>query len=153
MSTQKTVSTHSTPSLIEISLYYDLRVFYADHLVLREQGDAAAWFGTFDDNSTLMTNLFDQSPVMVKSTFIPKIRALDAEFEAAGIQLRHSASNFVFTCNGDNTVSARFYGVLFVISSDGISRVHSTSVVNDLLRREEPGWRILSRRLIRDDLA
>ncbi|WP_028936632.1 nuclear transport factor 2 family protein [Pseudonocardia spinosispora] len=140
-------------SALDAATYYELKAFYSDHLAGRDDGDTESWLAGFAEDAVLATNLLDDSSITGKARFAPKVRALDADFAAAGIQRRHETSTFVFDRNTDGTVSSRFYTTLLTTGGDGVSRVHSTSVATDLLTRTEGGWLVLSRHIRRDDLA
>lgn len=140
------------PEPLDARTYYELKAFYAGHLATRDEGNIEAWLGSFDADSTLTTNVLDRTTAMAKETFTPKVHQLDAQFARAGVQRRHEASTFVFTRNPDGTISARFYTVLLASGRDGTSRVHSTTVATDRIRRDQSGWRVLSREIRRDDL-
>ncbi len=147
------MTSHSTGNTVDAATHYELKSFYADHMALRDRGDTEAWLDAFDDDATVSTNVFDESSFTSKETFAPEVRNLDNRFAAAGIQRRHELSTFVFTRDEDSTVSARYYAILVTTSPEGISQVHSTSVASDVLIRTETGWRVLSREVLRDDLA
>jgi actinorhodin biosynthesis protein ActVIA len=147
------VTSYSTGNAVEAATYYELKSFYADHMAMRDRGDTEGWLDAFDDDATVSTNVFDESSFKSKKAFAPEVRNLDNRFAAAGIQRRHELSTFVFTRNEDSTVSARYYAILLTTSPESISRMHSTSVASDVLVRTEKNWRVLSREVLRDDLA
>ncbi len=147
------VTSHSTGNTVDAATHYELKAFYADHMARRDRGDTQGWLDALDDDATVSTNIFDDASFMSKTTFASEARNLDNRFAAAGIQRRHKLSTFVFTRDEDSVVSARYYGILVTTSPEGITQMHSMSVGSDVLIRTETGWRVLSREMLRDDLA
>lgn len=147
------MTSHLTGNTVDAATHCELKAFYADHMARRDRGDTEGWLDAFDDDATVSTNIFDDSSFMSKTAFASEARNLDYRFAAAGIQRRHELSTFVFTCDEDGAVSARYYAILVTTSPEWISQVHSTSVASDVLIRTETGWRVLSREVLRDDLT
>ena len=144
---------HPAVRHVTTETYCELRAFYADHLGVRDQGDTGAWLDAFEEDATLSANSFSDMSVKDKQTFTPEMYALDRRFIDAGLQRRHVVSNFLFTQNEDSTVSSRSYGILVTTSPDGVSEVFCAAVATDVLTRTADGWRVKSRKVIRDDLA
>lgn len=143
---------HSIGDTVDAATYYELKAFYAGHMALRDRGEFANWLEAFDDDATMSTNVFDESS-MSKVAFASELRSLDSWFAAAGIQRRHTLSTFRFTRGEDGAVAMRCYAMLVTTSPEGVTQLHSTSVASDVLIRTETGWRVLSREILRDDLA
>jgi ketosteroid isomerase-like protein len=122
----------------------------ADKIAIREltarynyaidDGRVDEWVATFTEDGTF------ESSLLGKHTGKEALRAFGEGYSAA-FTGRHCTTDHVVDLDGDR---ARQRCYLVLVNNDGGSRVSTTAVYEDELRRTPNGWRFTNRRVVPD---
>jgi hypothetical protein len=132
-------------------LYGQVQHFYARQTQLLDGGDTAAWARTFTPDGVFEAGGVPE-PVRGRETIEKAARATAGEFERQQITRRHLITMLAVEPTTGGTVRARSYAVVLEIPRGGEVIVHRSTVCEDVLVRQQGGWLVQYRKVIRDGL-
>ncbi|MFE2556133.1 nuclear transport factor 2 family protein [Streptomyces sp. NPDC059352] len=146
-----TVQSDAPATGAQLELRHEVEEFYARHFQAGDGGDAVAWAEGFAVNGSFSSNARPE-PVVSRAVILPAVTAMFAARTAEGVQHRHMLTQLTVAPREDGTVLARSYVLVVSTPREGGPSLLASTLVTDVLNREEGALRILSRHVDRDDL-
>ncbi|MET7986435.1 nuclear transport factor 2 family protein [Streptomyces sp. NPDC005281] len=143
---------HTLPETQFAALYAQAQQFYAHQMRLLDTHDTERWAATFAENAVLHLPS-RPAPVRARTALAGYVRAGAARQRRAGSRLDHWVGLLDVRPQTDGSLHTRCSALAYVTPGDGGPRVLYVCVMQDVLIRCRGEWRIVHRRVTRDDLA
>jgi bifunctional aromatase (cyclase/dehydratase) len=126
----------------------ELEQFYAEQMMLLDEGDAASWAETFTEDGIFVPP--NAPAVQGRAAMRAGAERTAAEFRGKGMVRRHVVANLNLVSLEGGKAQVTAY-VLVVDSAQGASRITTSTIVHDELHSDGARW-YLAHRVVRRDI-
>lgn len=131
-------------------VWAELGQFYAEQMAILDDGDADGWVDTFTADGVFVPP-GGAPPVTGREALLAGTRATVARLAEAGTVRRHVLTNLNVTEVTEHDARTTSY-VLIVDSTDGQTRITTSTLMRDELVSDGSRWLVGRREVWRDDL-
>ncbi|KMS77329.1 hydroxylacyl-CoA dehydrogenase [Streptomyces viridochromogenes] len=143
----------SAPTTTDSTLRAEVEHFYAWQMQLLDSRACEEWAATFTPDGVFDANGLP-APAKGREAITAGARAAGERLTAEGLVHRHWLGMLTVGEQPDRTIRARSYALVIETERDGASRLHRSTVCEDVLVRAEDGSLLVSRRKVtRDDIG
>ncbi|MFF3375350.1 nuclear transport factor 2 family protein [Streptomyces sp. NPDC002680] len=147
--TQTTAETVLAGPPVDGQVYAEILQFYAHHMQLLDAGAAEEWADGFTEDGVFAQNVKPE-PWSGRSTIATSMRRGVDRLAGRQVQRRHWFGMVAATAVDPDTVRSRYYAVVFETPRGGKASVYLSTTGEDLLVRQDGGWRIQRRDIAHD---
>ncbi|MGW3917181.1 nuclear transport factor 2 family protein [Streptomyces sp. NPDC005070] len=143
---------HTLPGREFAALYAQAQHFYAHQMRLLDTHDTQRWAETFTEDAVLHLPSLP-APVGARTALAGYVRAGAAHRRRAGSRLEHWVGILDVQPQTDGSLRTRCSALVHITPGQGGPKTLHVYVMQDVLVRSGGAWRIVRRRVTRDDLA
>jgi uncharacterized protein (TIGR02246 family) len=141
----------SVEPLADAETYFQVQHFYATQLRHLDSGDAEAWAATFTADAVFATNTMPK-PIQGRTAIAAAVRRGARRRAETGVVQRHWVGMLVAGRRADGAIVARSYSLVTSTPPGGPATLALTTVVDDVLVREDGTWLTAERLVSHDDV-
>lgn len=134
-----------------MTLHDSVQRFYAEQMHLLDAGATDEWAATFTDSGVFDGNGLAE-PVRGRTAIAVSAGASRRKLDESGVVHRHWLGMVRVQPVGDDTVLASSYALVIATERGGESRIHRSTVCEDVLVRDGDGWLVRERYVTTDHL-